>query len=907
MKKIVSISLLLVGLFASQLSFAQRTISSLQEFIELQDASNQNIKMTPGTYHISLSTKTLFDGDDWIVRTTGSWPGLFNFTGSNNIFDLTGVTFTFDSTIINDMPNLAHGSLVRLGGTGNTWIGFNLQELPNSNGNYGYYIHVSGGVVVEITGSGHRFEDFTLKARYSHPYGFGSLYGKTGSSSGMLPGSRLGKKSGVILSDLTNSTFTNVLVDHSAFGHTLFFNGPINNVVVENVTIIGESRSTNDLRQNGIGGIDRNGVPFGVNYQGNVLFGASDNDTFFDLFDANNLDQCQNLDGGSQRSPIRNNYQFSLVEGAFRGYTQGEIENLTIRNAYVEGARSGIAMDIANRGFVVEGMTVKGVAGHGVPACNGAWNSANGGEGDATAFGVPSYAVIKNAQADAAYATVLELAGARQEVTADIEVLDPDNGYLRPSGSTALALISGSDHKLRLWKRDGQALDKDLVIKVGNQATSGILLCNMTKQSVTLSNNVTNSTIYSIGNVVDSSNGSNTIINVSSINQEPCECSSIANDSCVDNSFTPDPNKTYYIDAPHHNLRLAANGSSEDPYATSINTTGADVEWKFVDKGNGYWHIQRAAGGSVPRLRTDNSLYADMQATANSGTYTYYEFTEGAINNTHFITLPDGPTNFKRLQMTPNGEVRFFPTTSNGTWESFRFTEVVPGEQIVHITKRNAPGFAIDAPGSTPSNGDQVYLWSSNQNNANQQWVEIDRGNGYYSYRKKDTNYCIDGNNGGADRQNVHLWTCDLNNQNQLWQKVAVGGGAYKLIKRNASGYAIDGGSNGANGQNVQLYNSANTSQNLQWIITPINDIKAPEPSEDKTIVVYPNPLVNKFNIEGAENSIIRIYDINGKKVFTKHISQDSETIDISSFAQGLYYLKVNTSKSIRTIKISKQ
>ncbi|WP_299180095.1 RICIN domain-containing protein [uncultured Aquimarina sp.] len=906
MKKIVSISLLLLGLFASQLSFAQRTISSLEEFIELQDASNQNIKMTPGTYHISLSTKTLFDGNDWIVRTTGSWPGLFNFTGSNNIFDLTGVTFTFDSTIINDMPNLAHGSLVRLGGTGNTWIGFNLQELPSNDGTYGYYIHVSGGVVLQITGSGHHFEDLTLKARYSHPYGFGSLYGKTGSSTGMLPGSRLGKKSGLLLTELTDSTFDNVLVDHSAFGHTLFLNGPINNVVIENATIIAESRSTNDLRANGIDGKDRNGVPYGVNYNGNVLTGTSDNDTFFSYFDTNNLDQCQSLDSGFQASPIRSDYQFSLVEGAFRGYTQNLIENLVIRNAQVVGARSGIALGSASRGLVVEDIIVRGVAGHGVPACNGAWNSSNGGEGDATAFDVPSYAIIKDAQADAAYSTILELAGARQEVTADIEVLDPENGYLRPEGSTALALISGSNHKLRLWKRDEQALEKNLVIKVGSQSTTGLLLCNLTKQPVTISNNVTNSTIYSIGDVNDSSNGSNTIIKVSNLNQEPCECNFTTTEACVDTSFIPDPNKTYYIDSPIHNLRLASNGSSEDAYTTSTQTTGDDVAWKFVDKGNGFWHIQRAAGGTKPRLRTDNSELADMQATTNSGTYTYYDFTQGASANTHFITLPDGPSGRQRLQINNSGLVRFMSSSLNGTWESFTITEI-NSTNIVHITKRNAPNFAIDGMGGG-ANGQNVYLWSANENNDNQQWLEIDRGNGYYSYQKIGTNYCIDGNNQGANRQNVYLWSCEENNQNQQWQKVAVGGGAYKLIKRNAPGYALDGGSNGADGQNIQLYDASSSSQNLQWIITPMGEsTKLFDESINPEILIYPNPAVNMVTISGAAQSTVRVYDINGKIVLTQNISNNNQIIDVSKLTKGMYYVKVNELDGISVIKIIKR
>ncbi len=140
---------------------------------------------------------------------------------------------------------------------------------------------------------------------------------------------------------------------------------------------------------------------------------------------------------------------------------------------------------------------------------------------------------------------------------------------------------------------------------------------------------------------------------------------------------------------------------------------------------------------------------------------------------------------------------------------------------FVHITKSNAAGFALDGGGGG-SNGQNVYLWTANKNNRNQQWVEIDRGNGYYSYQKRGTNYCIDGGNGGANGQNAFLWNCQENNRNQQWQKLAVNGGRYKLVKRNASGFALNGGNSGTNGQNVNLYDSSNSSQNLQWYTTPI-------------------------------------------------------------------------------------
>ena len=56
---------------------------------------------------------------------------------------------------------------------------------------------------------------------------------------------------------------------------------------------------------------------------------------------------------------------------------------------------------------------------------------------------------------------------------------------------------------------------------------------------------------------------------------------------------------------------------------------------------------------------------------------------------------------------------------------------------VVHITKSNATGVAIGGD-SGGSNWDPVYLKSSNSGDVNQQWIEIDRGGGYYSYQK----YC---------------------------------------------------------------------------------------------------------------------------------------------------------------------
>lgn len=150
-------------------------------------------------------------------------------------------------------------------------------------------------------------------------------------------------------------------------------------------------------------------------------------------------------------------------------------------------------------------------------------------------------------------------------------------------------------------------------------------------------------------------------------------------------------------------------------------------------------------------------------------------------------------------------------------------TSYAQNHDVVHIKKRNSQNFALDG-NSSAANGQSVYLWEQNQNNVNQQWIEINRGDGYYSYQKQGTNHCLDGGNGGADRQDVYLWECSDNNQNQHWQKITTDSGFYQLRKRNASGFALNGGSNGANGQNITLFDSSLSSQNLQWSIDIIGE-----------------------------------------------------------------------------------
>ncbi len=77
----------------------------------------------------------------------------------------------------------------------------------------------------------------------------------------------------------------------------------------------------------------------------------------------------------------------------------------------------------------------------------------------------------------------------------------------------------------------------------------------------------------------------------------------------------------------------------------------------------------------------------------------------------------------------------------------------------------------------------------------------------------------------------------------------------------------------------------------------------------DKNIAVYPNPATNNVTISTTENlQSIAIYDILGKQIFTKTSNNSSETIDVSSFDNGVYFARILSENSVlSTIKIIKK
>ena len=67
-----------------------------------------------------------------------------------------------------------------------------------------------------------------------------------------------------------------------------------------------------------------------------------------------------------------------------------------------------------------------------------------------------------------------------------------------------------------------------------------------------------------------------------------------------------------------------------------------------------------------------------------------------------------------------------------------------------------------------------------------------------------------------------------------------------------------------------------------------------PETETKNSISIFPNPTNNYLNVNGIElNSEYRIYDTTGRKVF-QGVFVKSNTVDIQSLENGIYYIEIN-------------
>ena len=132
--------------------------------------------------------------------------------------------------------------------------------------------------------------------------------------------------------------------------------------------------------------------------------------------------------------------------------------------------------------------------------------------------------------------------------------------------------------------------------------------------------------------------------------------------------------KTYYMVSPNHNVKVGANGG-EDPFTRPMTTTDQTVQWMFTESSNvGYYHIDCLGGGTLPRIRTDNTTYADMNANTTAGDWTKWSL-ERVIGKQYYrLTTRTG--DYIRLKVVQDGSVKMATGSATDPDTYISFEEV---------------------------------------------------------------------------------------------------------------------------------------------------------------------------------------------------------------------------------------
>ncbi len=292
----------MVWLVSAAAFAAEFDISTLSELERLAQQSGNVVRMKPGLYRYSDH----INREQLAARRGRGEFALMSFGGSDNRFELEGVTIEVDVSIrgvgrppVHTSEFVFSGNRIAISGLTITNVGHGLSL---------------GGAVVSNTGNENLFEKLTLHVQGSSPYGYGDLFGKGGY-----------KHSGFHLTGNDNRVI-GCRIMMKSFGHGFYVQAGAANNLFENCYVEGVMRTTDEMLA------ETSGLAFERQFRTDL----------------------KNRDGVARITP---GYMKCLAEDGFRTYD--DIPGLMLRNCTAKNMRGGFEMRTPS-GVTLENCTAIG-------------------------------------------------------------------------------------------------------------------------------------------------------------------------------------------------------------------------------------------------------------------------------------------------------------------------------------------------------------------------------------------------------------------------------------------------------------------------------------------------------------------------------------------------------------------
>lgn len=431
---------LIAGLLPLTMSARTVEIDSLSELRKASKESNQDIRMKPGHYKIKG------------FEDTGTT--VMEFSGSNNTFDLTGVTIEFETKLFKEMTGTkVHGlRMYTINGNKITFKGGRFEDTGDTPPN----VSIAG---FYLSGDDITFEDCLIITRGSEPYGVGDMLGK-----GRGSAVRLRKHSAMCITG-DRPYIKDCRIRVRTYGHGIHIHGS-QDVHLDGVIMMGDQRNTSDI----LDSKDPLMKEFDFEYQ---------------------------FPDWKKGQKIPRDEMIGLTEDGIRAYLQGtnakgetrRTGHILVENCKVNGMRGGITLAIGSRATVRNCLVI---------------NCSHG-------YSLPSDSTIENCKANVTNGPALTLPYSHKgNNTVEIELLEHRK---KEVGSHPLAEITGSGHDITFTTK-AKAPTKLRPIILGstgaryteeaddkNKAT-GIKIDNRTEHTVILAANSSDCEVKSKGEVL---------------------------------------------------------------------------------------------------------------------------------------------------------------------------------------------------------------------------------------------------------------------------------------------------------------------------------------------------------------------------------------------------------------------
>lgn len=204
-------------------------IASIKDLAAYALKSGNTVRMEPGVYRLidELPLESMAER-----RQRRAFQFVL-FSGSDNVFDLNGVTLEVDTALRAALRAPIHNPEFLITGDNNTLIGLTITNIGDGISNQGN--------VLSVHGHGNTLRNCTLHVRGSYPYGYGDLFGK-GDPGGVIPHR---KHSGLQISG-SNHRIIGCRLYMRSYGHG-FYIQRATNTYFEDCYVEGVMRSTDDM------------------------------------------------------------------------------------------------------------------------------------------------------------------------------------------------------------------------------------------------------------------------------------------------------------------------------------------------------------------------------------------------------------------------------------------------------------------------------------------------------------------------------------------------------------------------------------------------------------------------------------------------------------------------------------